>query len=203
MPAKMLWSTWSARAWPLSVDEEAAFRHELGPAGPVFDRDDISFLVTALRCGATVETITEVAPGLEPARLAAAYDHLESLRRDGAEEFSTLLAMTGGRDDLPTLYLDAARLMPVAVGRLVSVHGTPEFERVRQRSLDQLRACRAAADELEEHLQRTGYGQFRRQLAIELHNPFGLGIWGHPYYLPRRVADLSPGRLRDLLGEGG
>lgn len=203
MPEKMLWSTWSARAWPLSVDEERSLRHQLGNPSPEFDRDDISFLTTALRCGAGLEVISTVAPGLDRARLAGAYDHLDRLRSEAVDEFRVFMDTAGAVDDLSTLHLSAARLMPVAVGRVVAVHGAFDFDRVYGRVRSLLHDYRVAVLGVEERLEAEAHlPELCRRLAVELHNPFGLGLWGHPFYLPRRVTDLSSGRVRDLLGEG-
>jgi hypothetical protein len=34
-----------------------------------------------------------------------------------------------------------------------------------------------------------------------LYDPFGNGLWSHPYFLPYRIGVLVPSRVKDLLGE--
>lgn len=205
MSSPSLWNTWSGRGWPASSTEEAAFLAALRehPATD-WDRDDLTFVITALRCGVTVTEMTAVAERIDLGRLHAAYLAIDTLRAESVNALVTLLDATGD-DALLAHGMKAARLVPAVVGRLVlaAAGSSPrgladEITHVRQRMARAAQDAHAAEERLAAHGNNP---PLARRLASELHDPIGHSRWADPYYVPRRVGDLSPGRIRDLIGE--
>lgn len=204
MVATFLWSTWSGRGWPASVVEEERFVAALGdhaPDGSPVDRDTLTLVVTALRDGVSVPELCSVAPHVDLAELHAAYSHLDGLRRRAVEAWEAI-AVTADVDQLAGRSVDAALILPVAVGRLLTAASRGELASQLEAVCATVDAARSKAWRVEAELMhpRTPVGT-RRTLAQVLHHPYRSGLWGDPYYLPRRVGDLCPLRIKYLLEE--
>lgn len=205
MRGQWMWNTWSGPGWPASVEDEQRFVDALSrhPAED-WDRDDAIFVITALRCGATLDQMHTIAPSLAPGRLRGAYDAVEALRRESIDALQRILDQPDEETFL-VYGLTAARLVPVPVGRLgrmLSVAGEEGLAEEVARTIRLIAETTTDAHAIEHRLERPGLRDDARiMLGEQLYEPQGTGIWADPFYLPRRVCDLSPGRLRDLLGD--
>ena len=95
-----LWSPWSGHRHPSTAAGELAFMtrlRELAVTGPrrepganSHSRRDVTALVTSLRGGMSADEMLEMAPGLRPASLVAAYGDLEARRLTSAQAWRAL-----------------------------------------------------------------------------------------------------------------
>ena len=212
-----IWQLWPGRNWPCTAGEEVSFVAELRtlaqnlPAAsskrkntPAFDRNDVTALMNALRCGLTSADLMSRAPGLKPARLVAAYDELDRLRRQSVAAWDaivadrTLEALVDWSAAASVLLSSPVRaLLPAAA----SMDDEAMFSRV-QRIADRVVEVGERALVLEGQL-NTAVAPDPQAVAIGrmLYDPYDPSVWGDPFFLPPRVGALMPMRLADLLGE--
>lgn len=208
-PLVELWHPWVTRHWPCTATEEARFVAHLElladqqSHAPVFDRRDVTALVTALRCGLTVDELLERARGLKPARLLAAHRYLNGERRRGEEAWQAIVA-----DPTPSTLDEhggtASTVLPVIISHLDAI--------VRRGGQDLAAAVRAADAEitrtsesvrvLEERLDACIAPSDRgRAIGTLLYDAYGEGAWSLGTFLSPRVGSLVPLRVASLLGE--
>ncbi len=202
VPLFRLAHAWPGRCRPHSVVGEATFVEELGRlelASDSFDRNDVTWLVSALRAGADPDTVVRTAPGVAPGRMLAAYRELESRRARSEAAWDRVRANpTAG-----TLEADgdqAARLLPVPVTRLrTGLSG--DVDRVLEHLLVEVGRSRDVADDIAARAETLSGGPAEVQLlGRQLWSPSAGCMYNDPYFLPRRVGELSPVRVSDLLG---
>ena len=196
-----------------------------------FERGDITATLNLLRLGITLEGIAPYAPGLKGPRLNAAYNDLESrllasrnaflhiLDDPTSIESSDLAPLASRLAPVPTYHLLAAalalrehtgsherveatidevqRLMDLAAARVARAEKTLETLTTRYEELLSVSTFTSpssdpAVDEVASHAVLLGK---------ELYDPYDTCLWSDPFYLPRRLTDLVPGRVADLLGE--
>lgn len=189
--------------------QEARFVEELAARIPEgtrqrFDRDDVSVLMTALRCGTDLEVLLTVAPRINVARLYAAYRRLEALRDASAQAWDRI-------EHAPTQKAinenaDAARvLLPVPVGRVtarLAQSGRDDVVRSVADTAAELRKMEVLAHSLEAQLADTADTDPEGvAIGARLYDPHHPGVYASPFYRPDRVGALTPLRLRDLLNE--
>jgi hypothetical protein len=208
-PLVELWHPWVTRHWPSTATEEALFVTQLEMLAeqqshaPMFDRRDVTALVTALRCGLTVDELLERARGLKPARLLAAHRYLDGERRRGQEAWQAIVA-----DPTAATLAEhgplAATVLPVIISHLdaivrrggqdlapsigaadAEIARTAESVRVLDERLD---ACVAPSDR-------------GRAIGTLLYDAYGEGAWSLGTFLAPRVGALVPLRVASLLGE--
>ena len=166
LPAsQFLWHLWPARNWPFAPAEERLFVDELtaacaapAAAGDVaeFDRGDATALLNSLRCGLSWDDLAGFVPGADPRRLLAAYRALDKARAVSAAAFEQLLTGPAPAGAPEGLTADAARVAPVATGRVAAAWNTSSGEQVAA-VVSEMREMRAAVaglvDGAEQHLQ--------------------------------------------------
>ena len=206
---RRMWHVWPGQWWPMLPTQEAEFISELETlAGDRIatrvERDDVTALLNALRCGTSVEQLLVAAPGVHPGRLVASYRFLERHRAASEQAWLAIEA-----DPTPaTLHEMAAlagRLLPVPMHRILSARDHALAERVTEaiaEATSQVHRQRVLAKGLEavleQHKETTEAGI---EIGARLYNPMNPGVYGDAYFLPDRVASLSPVRVADLLGE--
>lgn len=206
-----VWTAGPFRGWPCSAEEEQDLindaRLACGEEHPRKrpSRSDITALVVALRDGADFFELREFLPGLDPARLVAAYEFLEKRRKVAADAWNDIahnpnvISLTRSADK-------AAIVLPVPVTELVRVaaaaHSEHAIEHVIQAVSKRVADETAYTLEVEADLHENKHSPIRRmRIGAELFQPQHQCLWSSAYYLPRRVTDLSPLRIMDLLGE--
>lgn len=211
MSAAYLWHVLPGRRWPSSASEERSFIERLRvlcppdashPPGPRrFDRGDVVMVLNVLRCGSDLDEVLEMAPGADPCRMLWAYEHLEDRLVQARAAFAATLEVPSDIAD-PS----ASALMPVPVARIRAVYARLGPERamsVRDEIVVMSTAVGRKAADVESELVEVSTDQ--QQWAVRrgrmLYDPYGLCLWGHPFFLPPRVGTLTPVRVRDLLGE--
>lgn len=202
------WHVWPGRHWPATAQEERQLVAELielcGEPCENFDRGDLTAMLNALRCGVTVVDVLESAPGLDPARMLAAYEHLEGLRATAVDAWTELMG-SPTISALAHLGPIAAQIMPMPVYRLATAAArnvNPAKDQTAAKVAAEVQRVGALALSTEAKL----YGaeppcEESIRIGRELYNPYVPGLWGDPFYLPVRVGVLMPIKVCDLLQE--
>lgn len=203
-----LWHLWPGRHWPLLREEEAEFVAALAERSegsrPEYDRGNLIAVLNSLRCGLSLDELLALAPGLEPAALLVAYEHLDSLRSESVNAWAAIVAdpsLSTVTENLPL----AGRLLPVAVYR-VAVYGNSSEEDLLHKAVTEAQArmsrLTAQALDVEEQLRHCqAPSEDGVRLGRRLYDPYDPQLWGEAFYLPERVGALMPVRVADLLGE--
>lgn len=202
--ATALWFAWPGRGWPSSSSEEETFVADLRASAPSsdlpdVDRDDLTLLLTALRSGISVARLRRFAPGIRPDKLLASYETLDRCRQEATDAWERICALPTPQ----TLQEEGARaeqILPSVVRRLHGVtHDPGRLAKQVRHEQAQVQLVRDLAWAVESKLEvREGP---RRALGRQLLNPVDPAWWDHAQYLPRRVTDLTPNRVRHLLCE--
>jgi len=206
---RKMWHVWPGQWWPMSPTQEQLFiaeieAHTKGVASARVDRDDVTALLNALRCGTDFATLLTVAPGCKPERLLGAHRLLNRQRLQSEQAWYAI-----EEDPTPaTLHAfaaHAARLLPIPVHRILSAREHALHERVTEaiaEATSEVHRCRVLAKgfeaELEQHVPGSVTGV---DLGAKLYNPMNPGVYGNAFFLADRVSSLSPVRVADLLGE--
>ena len=208
-------SPWGGRERPATAAEEVVFVDRLrqmtarpsqgSTEGALFQRYDITAVVTALRHAVTVDEMFRSAPGLRPESIAAAYDHVEALRRDAAAAWRALVAEPTAAT-LVDVGDRAAAALPAVISRLRSLlvrhpdHSMSLAEAIA--AIDgEIVATGNRALELEYLLTNSTNRAVAAQAADLLVGEFRDGLWSLGSFLPPRVGTFVSNRLRELLGE--
>ena len=199
-----LWQLWPGRGWPLAPDEERELTDQWrrgggGETGQV-RRDALIVILGGLRCGSTAPQLRRMAPTLTDADLVASYEHLDVLRGRAATHFD-LMCAADTETSMRRHARGAAVLCPapaVLLRRALRTSGLDgalaAAARVRSRS----EQVRREADEVIAGLAGAPDPVEAGRLLFDPYTP---GLWGDPYFVARRVGELTPVRVRMLLGE--
>lgn len=220
MSVEYAWHVLPARHWPSSQAEEASFRDQLltasqdtprprRPQDPELLRRDhrshVTAVLNALRCGMNWEELLAQLPGLNPHPMLVAYDDLQSRRVAAAEAWRRIVSDPDLVVSEPAVAQGAAALMPVVIHRaLTRAHrgGAVALHHVITHATAQIAAHTRVSRRIELMLAaRTAPDPTAVRLGARLHNVTQPALWSAAHYLPRRVTDLSPTRVADLLNE--
>ena len=193
------------------ADQESRFVEELAArvnpsAKARFDRDDVSVLMTALRCGTDLEVLLTVAPKVNITRLHAAYQRLDALRRTSVTAWLAIERSPSER--VIRQHADAARvLLPVPVGRVtqrLTQASREDVVRAVAETAAEMRKMEIVARSIEAELAELNDDDPQGvAIGTRLYDPHHPGVYASPFYCPDRVGALTPLRLRDVLNERG
>jgi hypothetical protein len=208
-------SPWGGRERPATAAEETVFVERLRRltarpsqgtvTGELFQRYDITAVVTALRNGVTVDEMFRSAPGLRPDSIAAAYDHVERIRSAAADAWQSLVAEPTAAT-LVAVGDPAAAVLPAIISRLRSLlvrhpdHSLTLAEAIAAIN-QEIVATGNRALELEYLLTNSTKPDAVARAADLLVGEFRDGLWNLGSFLPPRVGTFVSTRLRELLGE--
>jgi hypothetical protein len=202
-----MWHVWPGQHWPFLRDQEVRFIEELAAAGKKsskYDRDDATALLNALRCGTSFEDLMRFAPGAKPGRMIAVYNLLEKNRALTVEAWLAI-------EQDPTIVnlrkhsAAASRLLPLAIHRslaaseIMSKDGTTFSLAASSAEIHQITVFAHGLESALVNLKPQDPEGV--EIGCRLYNPHEPGVYGNPFYLPDRVASLSPVRVREFLGE--
>jgi hypothetical protein len=198
------WSPWADAGVPMSAVDERLFVTQLRALAEgepcAFRRMDASVLVNALRTGIMPGPLQARLPGIRPANLLGAYVELSSRRAKSVEAWQTIVAERS-RDAVLECGVRASRLLPGAVSQLerVLAQRPATLNDTIERMMARVDAARRLADDLESRVERCERGCTRGAFyAARLYDPELPSAWSDPFYVPQRVTDLVPERLRAL-----
>lgn len=218
-----MWHLLPGRHWPMLPEQESAFVAELesraGTRKVRPKRDDLTMLLSALRCGTDAPLLLEHAPGVDPAALLSCYRWVDGLRRRSVEAWEAI-ERSPNMSSINHHSPEAVKLLPIPVRRIVSTieginaghHRASQLAEAVAEASAQVRRVAVRAHGLEAELDRIWHhnpdeltqGQAERttrEIGERLYDPLAPGIYGDSYFLATRVSTLSPMRVRDLLGE--
>ena len=189
-------------------EQEREFISALEAAAPSrqsrYDRDDVTALLNALRCGTTFATLVEVAPGARLARVKAAYRALDTKRAEAQEAWTAIEENPSGAS-LRRHAACASRLLPTGVHRVLAAMELSTHDAVAEAVAEvsaQVHRMHVIARGIESELTHLEPLDPRGiELGTKLHAAHTPGIYSHTFYLADRVASLSPTRVSGLLGE--
>lgn len=208
-----IWQLWPGRNWPASTRDERRFVADLEQRVATvpekkrsgsYDRNDVTALMNALRCGLDVDDLFSRAPGLRAGRMLAAYRELDELRQTSVRAWGEIVA-GGSLEALVDWSAAASVLVPTPVRQLLP-SATQMDDRALAERIDRVceRIERVASTvaELERRLDDS-VAPSAEAIAIGrmLYDPYDPSLWADPYFLPERVGQLMPLRVADLLGE--
>jgi hypothetical protein len=210
MRNSFLWQPWPGPRAPASARDETEFLRALHDNAKSttrkrrMQRDDITLLMDAFRCGLTFDELKHFAVGVSPARLLCAYDVLER------ERLAVLASWAEVLQD-PTVHVIAEhtesidRLLPAPTGHILSAINdgarNGELALLIRRVNASIQRVHGEALVLEEEMVRAPTRSDAADAGLLLYDPFQPSLWNHPFYLAPRVGSLSPSRVADLLGE--
>jgi len=202
-----MWHVWPGQHWPFLRHQESAFLEELTVAAKKpakYDRDDVTALLNALRCGTSFEQLKTFAPGVKAARLLGAYNTLEKGRAASVSAWSAI-------EEDPTLLTlrkhsaAAARMLPLAVHRALAASEIMSKDSTTTSlatASAEIHRITVFAHGLESALlDLDPMDPAGIEIGCRLYNPHDPGVYGNAFYLPDRVSSLSPVRIREILGE--
>lgn len=203
-----MWQIWPGTLSPATLHAEHRFVADLESrvARPSkATRDDVTALISMLRCGTTVEEAFAFAPGLVAGKLLGAHRRIDTLRAASVAAWSRIVAEPT-HERWRKEYKDAARLFPVAVERVVIAMETDPSPRRLKEVVGQVQSRMAEVTNTAAAIERrlgevAGPTAYAATLAAALFTPHGACVYSDPFFVPDRVATLSPTRVGDLLGE--
>jgi len=221
MTTSYLWHLWPGRHWPASLQEETALLADLESrtkrVNKKFERSDVTALLNILRLGLTIDEVLPYAPGLKFDRLLGAARHIEQLRTLATTALIELID-DPTEENIAHFAKTAAQVAPAPTYRIVTAvreyHDNPtpanadRLEKVVAAIDTLIDQAQTTADQLEAHLEAFSTSPRSEdsdakavELGRALYDPYDECIWGSQFYIPRRLTDLLPYRVSDLLGE--
>lgn len=209
-----LWHLWPGTYVPAMKDEEKSFATYLESVVPAelrthppgelrFDRGDVTAVLNALRCGVQANELIELIPGTAPERLWWAYRHLFDLCERGHDEFMALLKY--GASAVNVNISIAGTYAPIPTAKMCAALPLHNTQSVSEEVASILEATSQSCAKVEAQLRQAQLLDVAPRavaaLGRSLYDPYNPCLWGHPYFLPRRVGELTPTRVRDLLNE--
>lgn len=205
---RRMWQIWPGTLSPATLAAEHRFVADLESraARPMrATRDDVTALISMLRCGATVEEAFAFAPGLAAGKLLGAHRRIDTLRTSSVEAWARIVAQPT-HERWRADHRSAARLFPVAVERVIVALETDPSPRRLKEVVGQVQSRMAEVTNTATAIERrlgevAGPTAYAATLASALFTPHGACVYSDPFFVPDRVATLSPTRVGDLLGE--
>lgn len=205
--ARKLWHTLPGQHWPMLKHQEYAFALELesySNKSKRFDRDDLTLLMTMLRCGSTVNQILSQIPGVKLNRLYNSYSYLNNKLKESVESWKEIEE----NPNLVTLHANAktaAKLLPIPIHYALSAQSqhleTAVIDSIAYSS-GKISAVTVNAHAIEKKLENLPQGSMEGvELGRKLFDPYNPGLYANPYYKPDRVSSLTPIKVKDLVSE--
>lgn len=215
-----MWQILPGQGFSMSLEQERVFVLELKERSVDskkkgrYNRDDLIIVLTALRCGTSVDILLQMAEGSDVKNLYISYLKLEEKRLKAVEAWNDLI-----------LYPDYAhvmknknsikKIMPFVGSKLDDIVLEVESESIKkEQMLDKIMyiasnvtkvsmLASSKENELSDFINKRNNISEKKaiEIGVELYDPIRPGIYGNNFYLPNRVASLTPMRVRDLLNE--
>jgi hypothetical protein len=203
-----MWQIWPGQLFPASASQETAFVADLNASVKRVsrcNRDDITALMSMLRCGTSLEDALAFAPGIRR-RLGALLDahrRIDAKRSSAIAAWDKILA-----DPSPSVWQAqsplAAVLFPVAMERVAhqSRDGARDLAPVVVQVQQRMQEMALTAERLEHHLSKIPPTMPQAStISGALFTPNGPCCYADPFFVPTRLSVLTPARVADLIGE--
>jgi hypothetical protein len=205
--ARKIWHTLPGQHWTMLKHQENMFVLELqnyATKTKKFDRDDLTLLMTILRCGSNIEEVKKQIPGVKFNRVLNAYNYLKNKLEESIESWQEIKE----NPDLATLHANAktaAKLLPIPIHYALSAQSqhleTAVIDSIAYSS-GKISAVTVNAHAVEKKLENLKPGSIEGiELGRKLFDPYSPGIYASPYYKPDRVSSLTPLKVKELTSE--
>lgn len=200
------WTTWSStRGYPLNSSEEEEFILQLQAADYSNDthqddvitaRNHISLLMTLMRDGGGVNTFRDLAPNINPHRLAEEYDMLRKKLENAKAAWGRIVT---NPNSYPENAEEAYKVLPHLINMLSN---TCELERHT--------LVAELAHQVDKYTTKINQIEEAPTTRIDVHTgkpvcyslvKSATPLWDNNFFLPSRVGQLTATRLAFLLGE--
>lgn len=202
------WHTGLGRGWPFLPQEESLFRCQLPDpaAGYRWRRSDVTTLMVALREGTHPWQLSAFLPGWDRVAAAAVYDYVQA-RLDHAADMWYRFVQDPCTATLTAVVHDTEPVLPVPVAALTDTVARPHAGVSLADAAAQAAArVAAAADRVDQLETQMGHAAVYDRVSAAfygawLYHPRQPCAYSEPYFLPQRLAHLTPTRLARILGE--
>lgn len=209
-PHRYMWHIWDAKLRPALRSEEERFKEDLIKWCEVNEKEsvredardfrgDITAMVNVLRCGLSFSDMEELAPSVNLHQLLESYCYVEDLLSSALECWNKICT-EGTIDSLQEYGMCAATILPVPVRKLYTLVDSDLFDFELSEQIAEVSQERFRASQIESllaHLPAPDAAS--TEIARILYSPYDVCLWNSPNFLPERVGELSPTRLKELL----
>lgn len=220
MNRKKMWHLLPGQYFPMTLEQESEFVQKLKSLAAEskkkgkHNRDDLTLVLTALRCGSSVESMLSMAQGSNVSNIYAAYLDIENKRLLSYNAWLTLTTEpTIG--NLNKNLIKIKKIMPYIGSELSALKIDYNNNMVKKEGVESkiknieinVKKVTLIAEEKEREitllLNSGNIIDVNKKIEIGtlLYDPISPGIYGNNFYLPERVSTLTPVKIRDLLGE--
>jgi hypothetical protein len=215
-----MWQILPGQGFPMSLEQEREFNLELKERSKSskkkgkYSRDDLIIVLTALRCGTLVDDLLKMAEGCDVINLYISYQKLEEKRIKSVDAWNDLILNPDYTHILKNKN-NIKKIMPFIGSKLDDIVLDVKSENLKKdQMLDKIMElasnvtkismlANSKENELKDYLKKKSKLSEKKaiEIGVELYDPIRPGIYGNNFYLPNRVASLTPIRVRDLLNE--
>ncbi len=215
-----MWQILPGQGFSMSLEQERAFVLELKERSidskkkGRYNRDDLIIVLTALRCGTSVDSLLKMAEGCDVENLYISYLKLEEKRFKSVEAWNDLILYPDYAHVLKNKN-NIKKIMPFIGSKLEDIILEVKSESIKkEQMLDKIMdiasnvtkvsmLASSKENELSDFINKRSKISEKKavEIGVELYDPIRPGIYGNNFYLPNRVASLTPIRVRDLLNE--
>lgn len=215
-----MWQILPGQGFPMSLEQEMEFNLELKERSKSskkkgkYSRDDLIMVLTALRCGTLVDDLLKMAEGCDAINLYISYQKLEEKRIKSVDAWNDLILNPDYTHILKNKN-NIKKIMPFIGSKLDDIVLDVKSENLKKdQMLDKIMElasnvtkitmlANSKENELKDYLKKKNKLSEKKaiEIGVELYDPIRPGIYGNNFYLPNRVASLTPIRVRDLLNE--
>ena len=220
MNRKKMWHLLPGQYFPMTLEQEREFVQKLKSLAAEskkkgkHNRDDLTLVLTALRCGSSVESMLTMAQGSNVSNIYAAYLDIENKR---LLSYNAWVALTTDPTigNLNKNLIKIKKIMPYIGSELSTLKIDYNNNMINKDGLENkiknieinVKKVTLIADEKEREITSLlNSGNIidvnkKIEIGTLLYDPISPGIYGNNFYLPERVSTLTPVKIRDLLGE--
>jgi hypothetical protein len=217
---KKMWHLLPGQGFPMLLSQEKKFIDELknrnldNKLKGKYNRDDLILLLTALRCGTGVDQLINLAEGSNLSNIYQSYIKLDNKR---VLAVNAWIDLTNNPDYQHVLKNknNIKKIMPY-VGNILdelvieyksdNINNGQLLNKIMELASNVTKISLFATsreNELKDYINKKNKISSKKaiEIGVELYDPIRPGIYGNNYYLPNRVASLTPIKVRDLLNE--
>lgn len=202
-----IWQIWeNAQNYPCLEDQENQLynylvKHANGIVPPSVSAT--SLLMSILRSGVTMEQAIAQAPGIPIEKLLSSYNSLHHQINSSLNAWSAIISEPS-RESLLEHGPQLSTMLPSLVYRSTLIahqFGQSELENFIQQVREIVDDATRISKSLEEDIHKELSLEKKREFGLFLYHLQKPSIWFSPYFLPTRVTQLEPRRVKVLLSQ--